>query len=434
MTGFSHCYDPSHIKRLLVGLVVLFGASLVGQGIEIKNGVNIQASYYNHGSVNLGWDLMEQYPEIESVRIEIEPYRVHQAREWIREAHEHGYQVIATYHDSNQLGTDDQSQLIKAAEWWRTHYHQLAASGPIIINIMNEWGSHNIDAKAYASAYNTAIAIIREVYSSALIIDAPGFGQATRIAADAYPYLLDTDIIYSVHIYTNAFNILEERWLSQEDLSYLDATGAPCMVGEFCDTSAGGADWCSIIDHCYENGWPLIGWAWNGDGKDMNMIEPHWRDDPQAESFRPTEFMDVIIDKLSGIACYSQPDEDCDPNNIGGACDDDNAYTINDRYNEYCHCIGTFTSELNYDLTESDLMIYPNPVSPGQELSIELFQIHSLGQINVVNSLGETLFTHRISRNQDRILLDTGHLSAGIYWVSFLTQNEVVVTKTLVVF
>ena len=157
---------------------------------------------------------MQQYPEIEAVRIEIEPELAHQARRWIREAHENGYQVIATYHDSQKLGSDSKSELIKAAEWWEKHYEALSSSGPIIINIMNEWGSHEISVTDYADAYNEAIEIIRNVHDGSLIVDAPGFGQATRIAADAYTYFEDKNIIYSVHIYTSAFNIEKKRWLS----------------------------------------------------------------------------------------------------------------------------------------------------------------------------------------------------------------------------
>jgi len=423
----------SYRQQILACAFILLSGFTFGQTTEIKNGVNIQASYYNGGQVNIGWDLMQSYPEIEAVRIEIEPYRVNQAKDWIREAHEHGYQVIATYHDSEQLGTDSEQELINAAEWWEDNYSFLSSSGPIIINLMNEWGSHNISAIEYADAYNEAIAIVRTFYSGTLIVDVPGFGQATKIAADAYSYFEDQNITYSIHVYTSAFNIEQKRWLSHEDLAYLDATGADCIVGEFCDTSTGGADWCSIIDHCYESGWPLFGWAWNGDGGNMNMIEPHWRHDPLASNFSPTEFLQVIIDKLAGIPCYSQPDEDCTYDLIGAICDDENEYTINDRYNEYCHCIGTFTSELQSNTSEFELFIYPNPVNSNQELSIEFFKLNTTGQITIINSVGQTLVSNPINRDQNRILINTNQFSSGIYWVSFQTSQKVYMTKAFLV-
>ena len=141
--------------------ILLVGSQIQSQAdTQIKNGVNIQASYYNGGRVNIGWELMQAYPEIQSVRIEIEPYRAQQAQRWIREAHAHGYQVIATYHDSQNLGTDDKAELMRAAAWWRQHYESLSTSGPIIINLMNEWGSHDISPEDYADAYNEALSLI----------------------------------------------------------------------------------------------------------------------------------------------------------------------------------------------------------------------------------------------------------------------------------
>jgi len=425
---------PSCITQILICGFLVVGGALFGQEESIKNGVNIQASYYNGGRVNIGWELMQEYPEIEAVRIEIEPELVHQARTWIREAHENGYQVIATYHDAQKLGSDNKSELIKAADWWKTNYELLSSSGPIIINIMNEWGSHDISPEEYADAYNAAIEIIRPFYDGSFIVDVPGFGQATKITADAHPYFEDKNLIYSVHIYTSAFNIEKKRWLSQEDLAYLDATGAQCMVGEFCDTATGGVDWCSIIDHCYNNGWPIFGWAWNGDGGNMNMIEPHWKDNPLANTFKPTEFMKVVIDKLAGIPCFSEPDESCEINDLlGERCDDGNPYTVNDHYNENCHCTGTFTTELQSNSSDPDLIIYPNPVSTNQDLSIELFKINVNGQIKLINSMGKVVISESISGNKDRISIDTYQLPVGLYWASFQTERKIFVSKAFIV-
>ena len=428
-----HQFFYNCLSQILICAFLGLSGSIFSQSVEIKNGVNIQASYYNNGHVNIGWELMQSFPAIEAVRIEIEPELVFQARTWIREAHEHGYQVIATYHDSRKLGSDSETELIKAANWWKEHYTMLSATGPVIINIMNEWGSHEISPEDYADAYNEVIEIIRPFHSDPLIVDVPGFGQATKIAADAYPLLEDQGIIYSIHVYTSAFNIEQKRWLSHEDLAYLDATGADCMVGEFCDNSKGGADWCSIIDECSINGWPLFGWAWNGDGAHMNMIEPHWEDEPLAQNFRPTEFMQVVVDKLAGILCYTQPDEDCTNNLIGEICDDGNEYTVNDRYNEYCHCTGTFTEELASNTSDADLIIYPNPISSNQELSIELFKINVNGQLKIINSIGVTMISQSVNRNEQLIFIDTYQLQSGIYYASFQDDQKVYKSKAFIV-
>ena len=89
---------------LICCLFYLFTGILQSQNSIIKNGVNIQASYYNRGNVTIGWNLMDDYPEIEAVRIEIEPERASRAVEWIREAQKAGYQVIATYHEASDIG------------------------------------------------------------------------------------------------------------------------------------------------------------------------------------------------------------------------------------------------------------------------------------------------------------------------------------------
>jgi len=431
----KNCFNKSVLlKKILLLLLSIAGGWVMpkAQQVEIGNGVNIQASYYNRGNVNIGWDLMAEFPEIEALRIEIEPYRNRQAIQWIREAHKGGYQVIATYHNSNQLGSDKKEDLLAAARWWRDNYSAFITRGPIIINIMNEWGSHDLSPEEFAAAYNEAIPIIREVYDGPLIVDAPGFGQATRIAADAYPFFQDTQIIFSVHIYSNAYNQEENRWLNEEDLTYLAAAGATCMIGEFCDNKLGGADWCSLIDYCYNNDWPLFGWAWNGDGGMMNMIEPHWRDQPLAANFRPTAKMKTIINKLAGVPCFSISDAACDASLIGDSCNDGNPYTINDRYNENCHCTGIFTPFLNSVLAESSLLIYPNPVGRNAQLSVELIKLPDSGVLRIYNSNGQEIEAIPVSRNTDRIQVDVGHLSNGIYWAAFHGQQRTNITSKFI--
>ncbi|MGC8802430.1 MAG: hypothetical protein ACP5PS_01460 [Bacteroidales bacterium] len=90
------------------------------------NGVNIQPSYYNNGYPNLGTSLMKQQTKIKTVRIEIEPDKVTQAKSWIKELKSAGYNLICTYHKASVLGTDSKSELIAAANWWKANYAALA--------------------------------------------------------------------------------------------------------------------------------------------------------------------------------------------------------------------------------------------------------------------------------------------------------------------
>jgi hypothetical protein len=87
----------------------------------------------------MGWETMKKYPQIQSVRIEIEPDMVEQGREWIRQASDEGYHMIVTYHKCEALGSDDAGDLLAAAQWWETNYDYLAQAGEFDVNVMNEW-------------------------------------------------------------------------------------------------------------------------------------------------------------------------------------------------------------------------------------------------------------------------------------------------------
>lgn len=267
----------------------------------LTNGVNVQASYYNNGNVNFAWDLMKQQPKIKTVRIEIEPDKILQGKQWIAAAKSNGFTVIATYHKSKVLASDEVSELIAAANWWKDNYVLLG--GNFTINLMNEWGSHTISAGNYASAYNDAIAIVRKVYNGAIIIDIPGYGQETLTAYQACttstPRLLDNNIVLSAHIYTNGYNEGRKHKLQASDLNDLSNTGRPCIIGEFGSGGGGSVDWKLIVQTAKSKGWPILGWAWNGGGLDgMTMVLPAWGTNATATSFTLGPYFTVINDLL----------------------------------------------------------------------------------------------------------------------------------------
>ncbi len=268
------------------------------------NGVNLQPSYYNNGYPNFGWSLMKQQTKIKTVRIEIEPDKVTQAKSWISNAKANGFAIIATYHKSAVLGSDAASELTAAGNWWKANYATLNASGSFTINLMNEWGSHNISSNAYASAYNTAISLVRQVYSGRIIIDIPGYGQETRTAADAVKgtngtRINDTNIVLSTHIYPGAYNQGRGRSLTNADLDEMGGAGRSCIVGEFGNDSGGytGANWSGLVDYAKSKGWTVMGWCWNGDGGSMNMTTPAWSSNPTANPSLSSYFS-VVYNKL----------------------------------------------------------------------------------------------------------------------------------------
>ena len=144
--------------------------------------------------------------------------------------------------------------------------------------------------------------------------------------------------------------------------------------------------------------------------------------------------MDVVTDKLIGIPCNYQADEGCESDLIGEECDDENDYTINDRYNENCACAGVFTSDLNSNISEGDLIIYPNPVTQNQQITVEFFKISGSGQVNIINSLGQTIISETVGQDQNKVKINTSDLRSGMHWVSFLTNEKVYATKACLLY
>jgi len=293
------------IKTLLgasisVGLAGVSAASFAG---EFGNGVNLQPSYYNNGNVNMGWSLMKSKGKIKSVRIEIEPGKETQGKAWIAQAKSNGYTVIATYHKSSVLGSDSASELAAAGTWWKNNYSNMAAAGAIFVNVMNEWGSHNISPNAYASAYNTAISSVRSKYSGRIVIDIPGWGQETATAAAAIKgqggtKINDTYIVPSIHAYPGAWNQGKNAWLAKSDVDDLGSAGRGVVVGEFGNGGSGSSDWSGIVDYAKSKGYNVLGWAWNGDGGSMNMVTPSWSSNPTATSFSTSSYFSTVYNKL----------------------------------------------------------------------------------------------------------------------------------------
>jgi hypothetical protein len=270
---------------------------------SLGNGVNLQPSYYCSGDENLGWPLMNQYSKITTVRIELDPSTsstISDFTRWISEAIANGKKVIATFHEYG--GSDSLADIMTAANWWKANYAALSANGAFTINLINEWGDHNLTTQQYADAYNQAISVVRQVYSGPIVCDIPGWGQEFHKAADASPLIIDQNIIFSAHVYTSAYDS-QTGTPTNANLDYLAASGRPCIVGEFGSGGNGSADWSGLVDHAKTLGWPIIGWAWNGDGtkrNPMNMISPFWgaRNACGTTTFTTSSYFNTIYNKL----------------------------------------------------------------------------------------------------------------------------------------
>jgi len=266
----------------LVGASVL-ASSTSGSAATVDapfgDGVNILPSYSCNGDQNLGWDLMNKHDKIQTVRIEMEPPQKNRGdnlemadlKRWIDEANWNGKDVIATFHHKPYIGSDSKSDLMEAAQWWADNYWYLSQDTDFRINLCNEWGDHNLGRWTYQDAYNDAITKIRNntSYSGDIVIDCPGWGQNTHVAADAAGDLTDDNLILSSHIYPTAYNGDQNRNVQPSDMDYLSNNdgGYPCMLGEFGDESCcdkGDTDWSAIVDRANELDFPVFGWVWNG--------------------------------------------------------------------------------------------------------------------------------------------------------------------------
>jgi mannan endo-1,4-beta-mannosidase len=296
----------------VLGLALLAAGQATASTNEWGDGVNLQPSYYNSGNVDMGYSLMSEYSKIKTLRIEIDvantSVTISQIKEWISDAVDNGYDVICTYHDCSNLGNDNTTALYAAATWWYNNYATLAQAGDFTINLSNEWGSTSLSAANFASYYNTAITTVRKVYSGPIVIDIPGYSSQTGIAAAASDSITDDDIIFSVHIYPSTYVSGSSHYMQTSDLDTLNNSGRPCMVGEF-GTGSGSTDVSTLVTYAHNLGWTVLGWAWNGDGNDLNMVTPAWSDDATATSFSTNTYFTSIYSLLSESSSSDDTDD-----------------------------------------------------------------------------------------------------------------------------
>jgi mannan endo-1,4-beta-mannosidase len=259
------------------------------------SGVNLQPSYSFSGNVNAGWSFMKTYPKIKAVRIEINPEtgdgaatQVNNAARLIKEAHTNGYQVIATYHPNRLGDASTNADIQNAGRFWRAYYDNLSSNGtaPFIINLINEWGSHDITPQDFAREVNAALADVYAApvdvrdggtgkYNKQVVIDAPGYGQETYTLKQAVPLINAAyrgKLILSAHIYPACY--VKKRpdgsqgWMYNNDLAIMGQAGLPCILGEYGSYSkgGGGANWSAMVDYARSKSWPIFAWAWCGDG------------------------------------------------------------------------------------------------------------------------------------------------------------------------
>jgi hypothetical protein len=145
--------------------------------------------------------------------------------------------------------------------------------------------------------------VVRTVYLGPLIVDIPGWGQETDTAIAASPLITDSNVVFSVHLYPDAYNKVAGRALIPEDMKNLFLhSDRPCIVGEFGDIQPDPVDQCDVkatVEAAKGVGFQAVyGWAWNGDGDTLNMVSPAWSSNPVAVEYTVTNYFWPILDLL----------------------------------------------------------------------------------------------------------------------------------------
>lgn len=151
----------------------------------------------------------------------------------------------------------------------------------LLLNIANEWGSHEVKTLLWLSSYSTAVRMMREAgYATTLVVDAPGWGQNITPILEAGQSLVDADpahnILFSIHMYGswNRAGRVERK------LAKCHRMQLPIIVGEFGYNHAHGknnlgckVDHTAILSTCNALGLGYMPWSWTGNNQENQWLD-----------------------------------------------------------------------------------------------------------------------------------------------------------------
>ncbi len=175
----------------------------------------------------------------------------------------------------------------------------------LLVNIANEWGSHEVTAQHWLDSYTAAIGVLRDAgIKTTLVVDAPGWGQNMEPILEKGLKLIENDalhnILFSVHMYGSWNNAQDIK----DKLTAAKKQQLPMIVGEFgyhynegnnnlkCKT-----DHRTILRTCHRLGYGFMPWSWTGNNKEnawLDLVDPQdWK--------TPTWWGREVIDGKYGI-------------------------------------------------------------------------------------------------------------------------------------
>jgi hypothetical protein len=93
-------------------------------------------------------------------------------------------------------------------------------------------------------------------------------------------------------------------------------------------------------------------------------------------------------------------------------------------------CSPVTTSDLSYPLNQFEVEVFPNPADDKLFIGISNAAISNEAvELKVLNLLGETLMSKKISANSSTISIDLNDFSNGLYILEVKQNNKVSVKK-----
>jgi mannan endo-1,4-beta-mannosidase len=185
-------------------------------------------------------------------------------------------------HDAT--GKDSYTDLEKLVNYWLKSDVKAVVSKHakyIMVNIANEYGSHNKTSWDWKEDYKKAITALRNGgINTLLVIDAPGWGQNSNGPLWYGQELINHDpkhnILLSVHMY-GSWNDPQKI---KDKIDEFKSKNLPLLIGEFGYNYNNGTNNLGCkVDHkvlmqkCQEKGYGYMAWSWYG-----NNTENKWLD------------------------------------------------------------------------------------------------------------------------------------------------------------
>lgn len=178
----------------------------------------------------------------------------------------------------------DPSVLQAAVQAWTSQASAWTALNKyLIVNIANEWGPAN--STDWENGYISAIASLRQAgYTGPLMIDTGGCGEDLSDLLSYATAVFNSDpeqnVIFSLHLYSNASTALASNWL-QQLTSLSQSAGMVFVVGEFGPGNDIGPSPTlvtpgQIITAAESAGIGWLAWAWDDNDLPDGASDNYW--------------------------------------------------------------------------------------------------------------------------------------------------------------